>query len=130
MRKIELEMVRAVDSALADRELAGQVWRSANTSVRQDHNGPWGVPGYSRVVDVILHQTTVARFEPDLQRLTLRTNGWHSRTTASRINALLGWYAPHWRVFSERGRLRIRRDSWSHGLSDPLIEGYLLTFHG
>lgn len=130
MRKIELEMVRAVDSALSNRDLAGRVWRSANTFVEQKHNGPWGVPGYCREIVVTLHETPIATFEPDIQRLTLRHGGWHSRTTASRLNALLSWFAPNWRVFSKRGRLHIRRDSWTEGASDPLIEGQPLTFHG
>ena len=126
MRKIEREMVGAVAECFGNASLSGQVWRSANTTVRQDHSGPWGTPGYVRVVDVILHQTTIARFDPALQRLTLRTGGWHSRTTASRINALLATFARHWSVCSRRGQLYIIRDTWTPGGSLFLSEGFEL----
>ena len=128
MRKIEREMVGAVAECFGNASLSGQVWRSANTTVRQDHSGVLGTPSYDRVVDVILHETTIARFDPAIQRLTLRTNGWHTRTTASRINALLATFSPGWQVFSKRGTLQIREDDWTPGISHPLTEGREVSF--
>ena len=128
MRKIEREMIGAVAQCFGDASLSGQVWRSANTTVRQEHDGIAHRPGYCRRVVVTLHQTDVASFEIGVDRLTLQTGGWHSRTTASRINALLATFSPEWAVFSKRGTLQIRRDSWTPGASDPLLEGQEVFF--
>ena len=128
MRKIEREMIGAVAQCFGDASLSGQVWRSANTTVRQEHDGIRHRPGYCRRVIVTLHETDVASFEIGIDRLTLQTGGWHSRTTASRINALLATFARDWSVCSRRGQLYIIRDTWTPGGSLFLSEGFELTY--
>ena len=91
MKKIEAQMVMAVRSAVNGNDKA---WRSGNTSVRVEHDGIHGTPGYQRDVVVELHGNEIARFDSALSHqscrgLRITDAGWQTATTKSRLNALL-----------------------------------------
>ena len=70
MRKIESEMISAINNSMD--------WRSANTEVVSQQDG---------VSLVYLHGNKIAEVGDDY--LTLFDGGWQSKTTKSRLNALL-----------------------------------------
>ena len=70
MRKIESEMIAAIKNGIH--------WKSANTEVIADHDG---------VSRVYLHGSKIAEVGDD--SLTLFDGGYQSKTTKSRLNALL-----------------------------------------
>ena len=72
MRKIESQMIAAINN--------NQDWQSANTSVHYDPSS-----GASRVY---LHGNKIAEIGDDY--LTLFDGGYQSKTTKSRLNAILG----------------------------------------
>ena len=71
MRKIESQMIAAIKNSID--------WRSANTEVVSAQDG---------VSVVYLHGNRIAEVGDDY--LTLFDGGWQSKTTKSRLNALLG----------------------------------------
>ena len=71
MRKIESQMIAAIKNSID--------WRSANTEVVSAQDG---------VSVVYLHGNRIAEIGDDY--LTLFDGGWQSKTTKSRLNALLG----------------------------------------
>lgn len=71
MRKIESEMIAAIKN--------GTDWKSANTEVVSMQDG---------VSLVYLHGNKIAEVGDDF--LTLFDGGWQSKTTKSRLNAILG----------------------------------------
>jgi hypothetical protein len=89
-------------------------------------SGIVGTTSYNRWIEVILHETVIALIQPDIMRLTLYTGGLHSRTTSSRIEAILSRWAVGWHVNLSKGQLYLRKDSWSEGEREPLSEGHEL----
>ena len=71
MRKIEQQMIAAINN--------NQDWKSANTEVVCDHNG---------VSRVYLHGNKIAEVGDDY--LTLFDGDHQTKTTKSRLNAILG----------------------------------------
>ena len=71
MRKIESEMISAINNSMD--------WKSGNTEVVSQQDG---------VSLVYLHGNKIAEVGDDY--LTLFDGGWQSKTTKSRLNALLG----------------------------------------
>ena len=71
MRKIESEMISAINNSMD--------WQSGNTEVVSAQDG---------VSVVYLHGNRIAEIGDDY--LTLFDGGWQSKTTKSRLNALLG----------------------------------------
>lgn len=123
MRKIEEQMLAAVERCLHSASFSGCAMKSANTHVWQIQKGIAGTTSYSRHIEVILHETVVALLEPDIGRISFYTGGWHSRTTSSRIEAVLSRFCRGWHVNLSRGQLYLSRESWSAGEREPLIEG-------
>ena len=123
MRKIEEQMLAAVERCLGDASFEGCAMRSANTFVWQTQDGTRGTYGYGRWIEVILHDTVIALIEPQLGRISLYTGGWHSRTTSSRIEAVLWRFCRGWHVNLSHGQLYLRKEGWSDGEREPLEEG-------
>ena len=123
MRKIEQQMLAALERCLSDAAFEGCAMRSANTHVWQQHNGIAGTTTYHRWIEVILHDTVIALIEPQLERVSFYTGGWHSRTTSSRIEAVLQRFCRGWHVNLSKGQLYLRQESWSVGEREPLTEG-------
>lgn len=123
MRKVEEQMLAAVERCLGDAAFEGCAMRSANTFVWQTQDGTRGTYGYGRWIEVILHDTVIALIEPQLERISLYTGGWHSRTTSSRIEAVLRRFCRGWHVNLSHGQLYLRQESWSVGEREPLTEG-------
>jgi len=123
MRKIEEQMLAAVERCLGDASFSGCAMRSANTHVWQIQAGIVGTPSYHRHIEVILHETVVALVEPELARISFYTGGWHSCTTSSRIEVILSRFCKGWHVNLSRGQLYLRKESWSIGEREPLQEG-------
>lgn len=123
MRKIEEQMLAAVERCLGDASFEGCAMRSANTHVWQQHNGIAGTTTYHRWIEVILHDTVIALIEPQLERISFYTGGWHSVTTRSRISAVLHRFCSGWDVNLSHGQLYLSRESWSAGEREPLTEG-------
>ena len=69
MRKVEEEMLRAIQR--------GKAWRKGNTRVDEDGN-------------VFLHGNHIAR-NVTMGSFEYRWAGWKTRTTASRLRAILHW---------------------------------------
>ena len=92
MRKIEALMVAAVRDAINGSE---KQFRCANTRVYVEHEGIRGTAGYVRNVVVELHGNRIAVFDTALSHarechgLRVSHCGWETRTTKSRLNALL-----------------------------------------
>ena len=127
MRKIEEQMLQALERCVYSASFSGQAMRSANTQVWQMQSGIVGTTSYNRWIEVILHETVIALIQPELMRLTLYTGGWHSRTTSSRIEAILSRWAVGWHVNLSKGQLYLRKNSWSEGEREPLSEGHELA---
>ena len=95
MRKIEALMVVAVHEAINGSE---KQFRCANTRVYVEHVGIRGTAGYVRDVVVELHGYRIAVFDSALngarecRGLRVSHCGWETRTTKSRLNALLGCF--------------------------------------
>ena len=106
MRKVEAQMVMAVRSAVNGNE---KTWRSGNTSVRVEHDGIHGTPGYQRDVVVELHGNEIARFDSGLSHqscrgLRITDAGWQTATTKSRLNALLQCFAEGSCLYQKKGQ--------------------------
>ena len=123
MRKIEEQMLAAVERCCGDASFEGCAMRSANTHVWQQHNGIAGTTTYHRWIEVILHDTVIACIEPMAGTVSLYTGGWHSRTTSSRIGVILARFCKGWHVNLSKGQLYLSRESWSTGEREPLTEG-------
>lgn len=94
-RKMELQMIAAIDALRAGRRVNG--WRSGNTSVEPGPNGD---------VQVRLHGNLIGLLTPD-GSLTLDHCGWHTVTTRSRINALAEAFIGYAVAHIKRGQLLI-----------------------
>ena len=123
MRKIEEQMLAAVERCCGDASFEGCAMRSANTYVWQQHNGIAGTTTYHRWIEVILHDTVIACIEPMAGTVSLYTGGWHSRTTSSRIEVILSRFCKGWHINLSKGQLYLRKQSWSTGEREPLTEG-------
>lgn len=72
-------------------------------------------------IDIIFHVTRIATVHPD-GTVTLHPHGWHTRTTAVRLNAILG---PRGRVGSIRGLWHLWvRAADGNGYGLPLYMGH------
>jgi len=128
MRKIEYQMLGAVRKALSNPDFCGRVWKDSNTLVYSNHYGVVGEPGYSHTIEVILHDTVIGLFEVEIGRLSLYTGGWHTRTTTSRLQAILDGFAPAWFVNLRKGQTYITKRTWSDGETELMVEGRELSF--
>ena len=84
MRKIEQEMIKTI--------LSSRDWKSGNTEVRTSTSGIYREPN---IVEVLLHNNIIARMhygEGDNGTgwtMNLTNCGWATRTTHSRLNAII-----------------------------------------
>lgn len=76
MRKIEQAMLKAIDNA--------QPFHSTNTRVETD-----GI-----TARVFLHGNHIATIRHDLGTVTVTTAGWTTRTTSSRLHAIVSHFWP------------------------------------
>lgn len=85
MRKIEQQMLAAL--------INGNDFKSGNTRVSKglDFDG-------NEVMTVTLHDNLIATYDHNKRRLDIEDGGWESRTTQSRLNAILWEIAPAWRI--------------------------------
>jgi hypothetical protein len=90
MRVINAKVVMAVRDLLNNADHNGAYFKGGNTVVSQWHDGPCHTPGYQRVIEVKLHQSTIARIYPDTGRMYIRDCGYRTATTKARLNSLLG----------------------------------------
>ena len=102
MRKIELEMVAAVQAQLDGNT---KQWRSGNTVVCNVHDADLG-----QLVIVELHDNVIAEFDVSaanatgFKGLTLRDCGWRTATTKSRLNALLSAFCEGSGIYQSKGQ--------------------------
>ena len=82
-RIIEQNMIRAINYECD--------WRKDNTEVVVIHHGIHGTFSYQKEIQVKLHGHTIARIFPG-DRLILSSCGWETKTTKSRLNAILHRY--------------------------------------
>ena len=82
-RIIEQAMVRAISYE--------EEWRKDNTEVSVIHHGIHGTPSYQKEIQVRLHGNLIARIYP-FHKVVISTCGWKTKTTKSRINAILHHY--------------------------------------
>ena len=107
MRKIEQQMVEAVQSCL---DGSDKGWRSGNTEVFVHHHGDRNHWCYQRTVIVRLHGNVIAEFDSalngarDCRGLTLRDCGYETKTTKSRLNALLWAFRDGSRIYQKQGQ--------------------------
>lgn len=128
MRQIERELIAAID--------AQKTWAKDNTRVDVEL-----LPSRSLLLKVSLHGNQIARIEatPELGIIGMRFTlaGWNTRTTKSRLNAILKHYAANSVVMgigTHKGKPEFRRSlSASHNLECQLIESdkwYSVTDNG
>ena len=82
-RIIEQAMIRAINYE--------KDWQKDNTSVAVIHHGIHGTFSYQKEIQVRLHGNLIARIFPG-DRMILSSCGWETKTTKSRLNALLHHY--------------------------------------
>jgi hypothetical protein len=82
-RIIEQNMIRAINYECD--------WRKDNTEVVVIHHGIHGTFSYQKEIQVKLHGHTIARIFPG-DRMILSSCGWETKTTKSRLNAILHHY--------------------------------------
>jgi len=82
-RIIEQNMIRAINYETN--------WRKDNTEVIVIHNGIHGTFSFQKEIQVRLHGNLIARIFPG-DRMILSSCGWETKTTKSRLNALLHHY--------------------------------------
>jgi hypothetical protein len=82
-RIIEQQMIRAINYQ--------ENWRKDNTAVEVVHHGIHGTHSYQKEIQVRLHGNLIARIFPG-DRMILSSCGWETKTTKSRLNALLHHY--------------------------------------
>ena len=91
MRKIEREMINAIH--------ARKQWRKANTAVHIGYAGTMLDHYKDAYMSVYLHGHQIARyFYNDGMRLEINHQGWTTNTTKSRLNSLLLWLVPRYRI--------------------------------
>lgn len=105
MRKIERAMVDALRRSAICRE--GAILREANTTVTREHEGTLGTFGHHYETKVLLHGNAIARVEGYSNRLFIRTCGWPTATTCSRLNAVLEGFCSDCRVRRRKGELQL-----------------------
>ena len=76
MRQIEAQMLNAAAT--------GRDWHKDNTAVDVTDHG----------IVIRLHGYPIARLDPDDQLLWITDAGWQTKTTKSRLNALLSQFCP------------------------------------
>lgn len=79
-RIIEQQMIRAISHE--------KDWGKDNTDVCVVHSGIHGTPSYQKEIQVRLFGNLIARIFP-FDRVILSSCGWRTKTTKSRINAIL-----------------------------------------
>jgi hypothetical protein len=100
MRKIEAKMIESI--RWADRSKAGRIFKADNTEVEFSHHGIHGTFGYQRYILIKLHGNLIAKIEDVYKGIvTLYTQGWHTNTTKSRINAILSHFLPEYGVYQQ-----------------------------
>jgi len=82
-RVIEQAMIRAI---CYERD-----WQKDNTSVEVIHHGIHGTFSYQKEIQVKLHRNLIARIFP-FDRMIISSCGWETKTTKSRLNAILSHY--------------------------------------
>jgi hypothetical protein len=82
-RIIEQNMIRAISNETD--------WQKDNTSVVVIHNGIHGTHSYQKEIQVKLHGHKIARIFPG-NKMILSSCGWETKTTKSRLNAILHHY--------------------------------------
>jgi hypothetical protein len=105
MRKIEQQMLSALRN--------GKHWKSGNMEVVADPvNRPW--------VEVRLHSNPIVGYSP-IRGWKFSLAGWNTRTTRSRINAILSVIRPGARLYVKRGELRYYSE-YEGGSYDRVID--------
>ena len=84
MRKIEQDMLKAINEC--------KNFKNDNTRVRWTN-----ADGTSQAI-VYLHDNMIASYKPSEGSLYIRDGGWASNTTKSRLNVLLGEFAPRYDI--------------------------------
>ena len=98
MRKIESNMMESI--RWADRSAAGRIFKLDNTEAELSHTGIFGTFGYDRHILIKLHGNLIAKIEDVYHgAITLYTQGYHTKTTKSRINAILDHFAPKYGIY-------------------------------
>jgi hypothetical protein len=89
MRKIEEQMISAINDLIGKADYDGVYFKSGNTTVEQSHHGIAHTIGYQRIISVRLHGSEIAAIRPAEQTVWISDCGWQTRTTASRLHAIM-----------------------------------------
>jgi hypothetical protein len=89
MRKIEEQMISAINDLIGKADYDGVYFKSGNTTVEQSHHGIAHTIGYQRIISVRLHGSEIAAIRPAGQTVWISDCGWQTRTTASRLHAIM-----------------------------------------
>lgn len=89
MRKIEQQMIQAINDLLGKADHDGIYWKSGNMIVEQNHHGIAHTPGYQRIISVRLHGNEICAIRPAEGTVWISDCGWQTATTKSRLWALM-----------------------------------------
>lgn len=97
MRKIEQQIIEALRNQKS--------FTAGNTSVEHyPLAGQVSIMECDLVGEVYLHGNLIARFNRATNQLDIYDGGWESRTTKSRLNALLNEFAPSYGIIQHKGQ--------------------------
>jgi len=81
--------MRSIETAMNAAIRRQTDWRKDNTEVEVIHHGIHGTFSYEKEIVVKLHGNKIARIFPSTRRMILSSCGWQTKTTKSRLNAIL-----------------------------------------
>ena len=89
MRKVEKQMIAAINDLLGKADFDGIYFRSGNTTVGQSHRGIAHTPGYERIISVRLHGNEIAAIRPAEGTVWVCDCGRRTVTAKSRLWIIL-----------------------------------------
>ena len=95
--------MRVIERAMNEAIRYQKDWHKDNTSVEVIHHGIYGTFSYDKEIVVKLHGHKIARIFPNIRRAIISSCGYQTKTTKSRLNAILsglnvreGVYQSNW----------------------------------
>ena len=105
MRKIEQQMNRAIVNK--------NDWSNSNTNVEYN--------SFTDCSTVVLHRTAIAVYDHNTNALKLNTGGYQTRTTKSRLNAILQGIIGCASVYQKNWNWFLNYNNVTHNFNDGMI---------
>ena len=87
-------MLRQIDKLMLDAVRNKRDWKNSNTAVvHQEHQ-----------TRVVLHSTPIAEIDWNSKQIVVRTGGWNTPTTKSRLNAIIRTFTASSGIYQLKGQ--------------------------